>query len=494
MEWDVFISHARPDRESVARPLAERLRQAGLKVWLDQGELQLGDSLRSKIDEGLAHSRFGVVVLSKAFFAAQWPQRELSGLVTRESHGHPTILPVLHNIDRDVVAQNSPVLANLMAINTSEGLERVAAAVLRAAGTRASADRSDYSTSERREGFPAVVGAPPPPAVFVGRDYDLAHLKHRLLAPAGLRPSGTTVVIQGLPGVGKTALASAICHDPQVSAAFMDGVFWASLGQAPDLLSLLMIWGRTLEVVEVGVAADMERARTLLATRLKQARALFVLNDVWAAEDAQALMVGGPASATLITTRMPAVAEALGGSPHEIYSLDVLSEDASLELLRTLAPDAVARRDDAITLVRELEGLPLAVNIAGRLLHSGSSQRSEIQRLLKDLRNEIRLLRSEAPRDTKSGTEELQTSVAALLNRSTGQLTPEARHALAFLGVFAPKPATFDLEALKAVWNVADPRPLAQLLVDHGLLEPVGNGRFHIHRLVREHARSLLLE
>lgn len=63
-EFDVFISHASEDKAEIARPLAESLARAGLRVWLDEFELQLGDSLREKIDQGLSLSRFGVVVLS----------------------------------------------------------------------------------------------------------------------------------------------------------------------------------------------------------------------------------------------------------------------------------------------------------------------------------------------------------------------------------------------------------------------------------------------
>ncbi len=56
-QWDVFISHASEDKKAVVLPLADALKKAGIKVWLDQQELRIGDSLREKIDEGLAKSR-----------------------------------------------------------------------------------------------------------------------------------------------------------------------------------------------------------------------------------------------------------------------------------------------------------------------------------------------------------------------------------------------------------------------------------------------------
>jgi TIR domain-containing protein len=123
--WDLFISHAREDKDAVARPLAALLEQAGLRVWFDEQTLRLGDSLRRKIDEGLAHSQFGVVILSPSFFAKEWPARELDGLFAREEDGRKVILPIWHNIDHAGVAARSPALAAKLAVPTMRGLEEV---------------------------------------------------------------------------------------------------------------------------------------------------------------------------------------------------------------------------------------------------------------------------------------------------------------------------------------------------------------------------------
>jgi hypothetical protein len=86
-QWDAFISHAWEDKESFVRPLAHALTALGAAVWYDEFSLKLGDSLSASIDRGLASSRYGIVVLSKAFIAKRWPQRELQGLVAREMEG-----------------------------------------------------------------------------------------------------------------------------------------------------------------------------------------------------------------------------------------------------------------------------------------------------------------------------------------------------------------------------------------------------------------------
>jgi hypothetical protein len=63
--YDFFISHASEDKEAIARPLYEALKARGLAVWFDEAELTLGDSLRRKIDDGLARCRYGIVILSQ---------------------------------------------------------------------------------------------------------------------------------------------------------------------------------------------------------------------------------------------------------------------------------------------------------------------------------------------------------------------------------------------------------------------------------------------
>jgi hypothetical protein len=119
-EFDVFISHATEDKPGVVRALAHALQDRGVKVWYDEFELRVGDSLRRKIDSGLARSRFGLVVVSHAFFAKNWSQYELDGLVSLEMAGRQRILPVWHEITtKDEVLSSSPSLADKVALSTA---------------------------------------------------------------------------------------------------------------------------------------------------------------------------------------------------------------------------------------------------------------------------------------------------------------------------------------------------------------------------------------
>jgi TIR domain len=132
--WDAFICHASDDKREVAQPIADLLRAAGYRIWLDEYELVVGDSLRQRIDEGLASSRYGVVILSPAFFGKSWPQRELDGLAARESDHRKVILPVWHGVDRDEVAARSPMLADRLGVSTALGMSEVVARLSRALG------------------------------------------------------------------------------------------------------------------------------------------------------------------------------------------------------------------------------------------------------------------------------------------------------------------------------------------------------------------------
>lgn len=116
---DVFISHASEDKDELVRPLANALIAEGLDVWYDEFTLRIGDSLRQKIDKGLAHSRVGLVVLSPSFVKKGWTNYELDGIVTRTVSGEQILLPIWHNITKQQVVDFSPSLADKVARSTT---------------------------------------------------------------------------------------------------------------------------------------------------------------------------------------------------------------------------------------------------------------------------------------------------------------------------------------------------------------------------------------
>lgn len=113
--------------------------------------------------------------------------------------------------------------------------------------------------------------------------------------------------------------------------------------------------------------------------------------------------------------------------------------------------------------------------------------------LLEEFRSGVALLRATAPADRADLFNATTPTVAVLLQRSTALLDDLSRERFALLGVFAPKLASSDHNALKAVWLVDDAKPTIRTLVDHGLLEPTSEGRFQMHALPVMHAKSMFL-
>ena len=116
---DVFISHASEDKDSFVRSFANALNNEGLDVWYDEMTLRIGDSLRQKIDRGLANSKVGLVVLSPDFIRKGWTNYELDGIVTRAVSGEQILLPIWHNITKQQVVEFSPSLADKVARSTA---------------------------------------------------------------------------------------------------------------------------------------------------------------------------------------------------------------------------------------------------------------------------------------------------------------------------------------------------------------------------------------
>ena len=131
VEYDVFILYASEDKDEVVEPLVQALQDGGLSVWYDEFELKIGASLHQSIDKGISASRFGIVVLSKAFFDKGWPNYELDGLVTMAVNEEQVLLPIWHNITKDEVISYSASLTDKVARNTtSHTVEEIAAEIL----------------------------------------------------------------------------------------------------------------------------------------------------------------------------------------------------------------------------------------------------------------------------------------------------------------------------------------------------------------------------
>ncbi|MEN0040067.1 MAG: toll/interleukin-1 receptor domain-containing protein [Pseudomonadota bacterium] len=169
-KWDAFISHASEDKD-FAKPLAKILARLGINIWYDEFELKAGDSLVASIDNGLANSSFGILILSKAFFSKNWTEREYRGLTTLELNGDGVILPIWRDVDRSTVANFSPHLSDKFALQADTAdLQSIALSIVEII------DPDAHSGIIRRKFYRD-------PANFVQKNVPLSSLKSIIDAP-----------------------------------------------------------------------------------------------------------------------------------------------------------------------------------------------------------------------------------------------------------------------------------------------------------------------
>lgn len=100
----LFLSYASQDKDFAAR-LSSALRRAGASVWMDQFELQVGDSISEQVTKAISASDFLVVLLSPSSVNSQWVRKELSTALALEIHARDiTVIPVVIE-DCDVPAE-----------------------------------------------------------------------------------------------------------------------------------------------------------------------------------------------------------------------------------------------------------------------------------------------------------------------------------------------------------------------------------------------------
>jgi len=324
---------------------------------------------------------------------------------------------------------------------------------------------------------------------LVGRDELLDLLKQRLCT--GKRPPLTA--LNGLPGVGKTALVIELTYDCDVQRHFSDGVLWVGLGPGPDVSGLLRRWGTLLgfTTTEMANLTNEEAWARAIRTAIGMRRMLLVIDDAWKSEEALAFKVGGPNCAYILTTRIPSVALhfANGGA----FTVRELSEEDGLRLLACFAPAIVTGEPGAArALVQSVGELPLALTLIGKYLQSQTydGQPRHLRAALEHLRHtgerlKLTILQSplERHRGLPAGT---PLSLEAAIGISNWQLDEVAQYALAMLSALPAKPHSFSEEAALAVSAV--PLEVLDTLVNAGLLESTGPGRYTLHRAIADYA------
>lgn len=134
-EFDLFISYASEDRGMV-QALVEELEGREIdgrpvRIWWDMDQVKLGQRLTLRIEEGLARSRHGVVVISKSSINKPWPEAELRALANRAiSTGEPVVLPVLVGLTHEQLSEAFPLLRDIVSTQFEGDVSALAAEIV----------------------------------------------------------------------------------------------------------------------------------------------------------------------------------------------------------------------------------------------------------------------------------------------------------------------------------------------------------------------------
>ncbi|MEU1732368.1 NB-ARC domain-containing protein [Streptosporangium sp. NPDC020145] len=324
---------------------------------------------------------------------------------------------------------------------------------------------------------------PPEPRDFVNRVRELDELD-RLLDEGGDGSAPLVAVVNGLGGVGKSALSRRWAH--RVRERFTDGQLYASLGDlrhgggvaVSDVLGGFL---RALGVREAGIPADPSERAALFRSRTADLRLLILLDDVEHAAQVTPVLPAS-ASGVVVVTSHSRLGELVvtGAVPVPLAPLD---EEQGVRLLAgVLGEERVhAEPEAAGELARLCGGLPVALRVAAARLAQRRGR--PIARLVTELTDERRRLE----RLAVGG----KTIVEAVFETACRALPPGAGRLYRLLG--AVPVADLSVQAVQVVAGTGEreTEESLELLLEANLLEETAQERYRFHDLVRLHAARL---
>lgn len=337
-----------------------------------------------------------------------------------------------------------------------------------------SIQRHDPSLAPPR---PAVFDGPPGPdrlpasvAEFTGRARELAELTD---SAAG---GGEVIAIEGMPGIGKSALAVKLAHD--LAEQFPDARLHLHLRahdprrppetSAAALAELL----RAVGVAPRDIPRELTDRVRLWHRVMEGRRALILLDDAADSSQVRPLLPRSPDCQVIITTRRRLV----GIDRIRHYRLGILpDDDAATLFIKITAASAVTSPAAVSEVVRLCRGLPLVIGPAATRLRD--NQVASIEALIEDLRR---------PYEDIAGLQD--PALAGAFELSFRSLSLTQQRIFRRLGLSPASELTAPAVAVLADTSVADAEKSLTSFADHYLLEEISPGRFQMHDLVRQYA------
>ncbi|AVT28370.1 transcriptional regulator [Plantactinospora sp. BC1] len=348
-----------------------------------------------------------------------------------------------------------------------------------------STPRDDTESPSPKSAAPESAGAVPTrwlpraPADFTGRDelVDRLSTAIRRVDPG----SSAVLVIDGMAGIGKTAVAVHLAG--RFARSYPDGQLFVDLGghgtdgqvsAAAALITLL----RQLGVPASRIPAEFDHRVALWRSELACRRVVLVLDNAGSSEQVTPLLPSAPGSLTLVTSRRRLVVS----SSVPPLTLPLLDRAEAVDLLaRLVGRERVDAEPEAVAAVVGRCGyLPLAIRLAGaRLAHRPEWRVADLAERLAGARPVLDELSAE------------DSTVANAFGLSYEPLPEPARRMFRLLGLFPGEHFGVGVAAALADVSLMRAETLMAELVDRHLVQEPAAGRFRLHDLVRDYAREL---
>src|SRR5438094_9603932 len=446
--FDVFLGHATVDKVAGVRDFADRLKERGLRVFVDEREIAEYGSITRKVEQAIGGSLAFV-----AWYSTEYPARRACQLELRAAY---------------IAAEGAgEVGERIFVVNPEDGFSHIYPLTLRDAriprGDAAEAVAGRVEALRQRQAGP--LGAPtrfePPSWVpqrhvgsprFVGRVPELWMLHGHLQASKIAQISGTRreeFARVGHGGSGKWLLAEEYAHS--FGPAYPGGIYWLSSAGAARGGQGVLLDQLTVVAAALGLSLDDQPEPAVLEQRLASALAerepaLWLVDDLpgdLSAGEAQAWAAPHEQAATLITTRSD---DYTGFATVE---LSVLDEQSAFELLTSgLEPigdeELQAARQIA---VRVLGCHAQALDVAGSLIseRAGSDAYREFLRRAREGTVVERL--EHAAEITAQLPHGHEASIVTTYRAAIEDLGDQARDLLRLSSRLAPAPIELDLAA-----------------------------------------------
>jgi tetratricopeptide (TPR) repeat protein len=466
--YDVFVSYPWADRAAV-EPLAQALRDYGLRVFVDDPEIDDFDRITTRITQSLAASKVLLAYYSKRYPTRRACQWELTAAyLAAQRAGDPSRRILVLNPEPGLDHLHPGELRDALALRPPTEGDAAALAAL----AQEVADRVQALAGPLGELAPLVPARWLPTqglgsARFVGRLPEMWHI-HSALHPDTTRltvgRTGPAVAqVRGLGGIGKSLLAEE--YALRFGAAYPGGIYWLrAYGSHEDdrpttFEELIAEHDRQVRTIAARLGlqvADRSPDEVLGALGMAMSErgqpCLWVVDDLpdgLAAPQVQALLAPHPVACTLVTTRSRRYEDLA-----TVVALDVLPPGDALALLIS---QRLARTDEdhvaAAELVADLGYHALAVDVAGAALRTqtGLGSFAEFRAALQETSHDELELAGELAKALPGGH---QASIAATLSRSISRLGAEGSDVLRLAAMVASAPVPLALMA--AVLQRAD--------------------------------------